>query len=692
MTVSPVEWGTPRQVWLAPVATPASKTPFLVRDDAYSIIDAGSGRQYRLGDPITTGPAGVWHQRTWEGGTDQDNWADEEMFLSGPVDPTLRPGKVQLWPGWKEIISRRQRLVGRYLTMPSPDGFGEDTSLIIAESQNEQGLNDPVTGTEHPDPDYRIYRYKNGSLTTLKTFSDDSPIMAMTDIEQENASSQQEKFLVGLKNGKVYRYNVDTDVWSHEHTMKHDKVNSNAMCAYGGYVFIGTKWQLSKRDWDPDNGAKYTVVKKMPWLTNIENFVVWNNRLWFTGRTTGGGCHLLVSDGVTVTEAFEMTGSFRCTKLVVHYGSLYLLGMRNNQPGFSQTTSEVWRYNGSSLTKVWEEDPYTEATESLELWDGCSWRQYLVWGRTGAPSIDRLPGLMLYDAELDAVIEGPCFDMSSQWDNSAHISGICVWSNTLVCAALDRTAEASYTSGGTKWANGVFHLRKGKRVDSDITGFSGHSFGPSPHPDVIRKLYSSVYDAELPGQEKVWLNARVRCKVPQNTRILLKAVFDENGTEQTVSTITYNGSDTWRNEVIPFKVSGDYTTSTRLQYILQLENTDPATSTTANPQVDSVSIEWVPKALVRNQWRLRALASDAQVLLDGSAHPQTTALGIFATLGSLYAAGKPVLYWDAATNGTTPVIDGTEVLITDFTVNAYRLNSVDSSTVYELALTLTEVS
>lgn len=687
---TPTEWGTTRQVWFAPVATPSSKTPYLVRDDSYSIVDAGSGRSYKLGDPITTGPAGVWHQRTWEGGADQDNWSDEEMYYSGNVDPTFKPGKVQLWPGWKEVISRRQRLIGRYITMVGQAGYGEDSPLYIAESQNETGLLDPVTSTEHPDVDYRLYKYENGSLTTLKTFSDSSPIMAMTDIEQENSSAQTQKTLVGLRNGKVYRYNAGSGVWVHEHTMKHDKVNSNAMCSYGGFTFVGSKFVLAKRDWDTDNGVKYTQVAKMPWLTNIENFVVWNNRLWFTGRTTGGGCHLLVSDGVTVTEAFEMTGAFRCTRLVVHYGSLYIIGMRNNQPGDSETTAEVWRYNGAALTKVWEEDPYTSATESLEAWDGCSWRQYLVWGRTGAPSISRKPGLMFYDAELDAIIEGPCFDMHSGWGAEAQVSGVCVWSNTLVCGVLDKTS--AYSGGGTKYANGVFHLRKGNRPDSDITGFNGHAMGPTV-TTITRKLYSSQYDAGLPGQDKVWLNATVRCRIPQYTQLTLKAVLDESGTESTITTITYDaGATGWRNVTVPFKVSSDYVTSTRLQYVLVLENTTPGALMPNSPQVDSVSIEWVPKPMTRNQWRIRILCSDAQTLLSGSAHSLTTAEAILAAIGSSYSIGKPVLFWDAQTNGSTPVTSGTEVMITDMTVTGYRLDTSDTSANYEVSLTLTEVS
>lgn len=687
MTTNPTEWGTTRQAWFANVATPSTKIPVLLRDDSYSVVDAGGGRSYRMGDPITTGPAGVWHQRTWEGGTDQDNWSDEEMFYAGPVDPTLKPGKVQLWPGWVEMVSRTVRLCGRYITMTGQAGYGENSPVLIAESKNHTGLLDPTTGTTAPTGGYKLMQYANGTLTNLNDWS--SPIMAMTDIEQENGSAQQEKTLVGLEDGRILRYNSATTNWVNEHTMKHDKVNSHAMCTYAGGVYIGTKWQLSKRTHDPDNGAKYSQVAKMPWLTTIENFVVWNNRIWFTGRTTGGTCHLLVSDGVTVTEAFEMTGAFKCTRMVVHYGSLYLLGMRNNQPGGTQTTSEVWRYNGSSLTKVWEEDPYTDATEPLELWDGCSWRQYLVWGRTGSPSLGRLPGLMLYDAELDAVIEGPVIDMyTAGWTTEAVPSGICVWNNTLVMGLLDKTA--SYSGGTAQYANGVFYLRKGKRRDSAITGFNARSMGPTV-TTISRKLYSSQYDAGLPAQDKVWLNAKIRCKIPQYTQLVLKAVLDDSGTESTVSTITYNGSAGWRNVSVPFKISGDYVTSTRLQYVLQLENTSLSGSNTATPEVDSVSVEWVPKPLVRSQFRIRVLASDSQTLLDGTANTLTTAEAITNAIGAMYAAGKPVLFWPPASDGTTPVASGQEVQIAEATTTSYRLNTEDTSVNTELALTLTAV-
>lgn len=680
----PIEWGSVRQIWVAPLNDPSDKTAFLIRDDAYSRSGAVFGRTLRLGDPIDTGPNSQWVQTSWGGGEEQDSWADEEMYLEGTADTTTKLGKVRLWPGWKEARTDATRKVGTFINAAGNATYGASPRLLMGEGYDWPGITGSVST-------FKLYEMTSGgSVSELKAFG--NPIQAISDIEQESGGSNPTiRQLVGTLNGNVWRYEpTEATKWVNEHQMGLDHIGRHAMCPYNGAVYIGSKYRLSRRTWDDDLWVPtFKKVRDHNWLNRVENLVVWNNRLWFTGRTHGFDCMLFVSEGTTSQQAFVMPGSFFCTRLVVHYGSLYIVGMRHaSKQDTVRSLGEVWRYNGSSLTRIWAEEVDDGSDEHLPVWDATSWRQYLVWGRASAPSIGRPPSLMLYDAELDAIVTGPSWDIDANSDG-VQVSGVTVWQDTLAASLVDLTTY----SGGPDNPNGTFFMRRGgQHIANSITGsgLSSMSFA-YPFTSISRKVVSSVYDGETPGEEKVWLSAKVRCKVPADTRVVVKAIFDEDETEVTLGTITYDAAQLgWRNESVSMKVAGEYVKSTTVQYVIYVENTDPTTSPLNTPEVDSLSVDFMLAPAGRSQWRVRVLANDAQVLLDDSNNPLTTRDAIVSAVEDLWSDHVPILYWDAGGSGDTPVGAGTEVMVQDFFEQSYRVSSDSEEVASELTMGLVE--
>lgn len=681
----PHEYGPVREVWFATLAAPGTKHSFLIRDDAYAKQGAQFSKTIRLGDPVSLGPNSTWRQTSWEGGNQQEVWSDKAMYHKATADTSSERGKAKLWPGWKQVVSNNARASTRYILVPGPIGFGADTPLYVGEN-NDAVFTDPTSGTATPPGGFQVGRYDPaaGTYTALKSdFGAGIRFMC----RMNDLGDPRFYLFVGTAGGEFWTHDATLNSWNLEATDATQPAQLNCAVVFNDAVYFAQTNRLNKRTFVSPGPAAYQEVKKIYLSQGITGMAVWNNRIWISASVAGGVNQVLVSDGVSVVPAFKFPGDFWCMSMLDHYGSLYFAGWQQGSLGTSGYRGQIWRYNGASLTKVYEEGTAAEG-EDHSPWNLASHKQYLVWARNGVPSTGKKAGLMMYDAELDAVVDGPTFDLDAA-TSRVHVTGLTVWADTLAAAFKD---YHNY-GGGNNNPCVVAHVKKTGAVRHTMGSFSGVSFSNQP---TVREDYilSSVYDGELAGEQKVWLAGRVRLKIAAaNSEVIVKVLLDETTTETTVATISYDGSNTnFRTVRFPLKASGVYLRSSTIQYKLYIRNSDSGNSeSAANPIVDSVEVDYMPSPTKQLQRQLRVVANDGQFRLDGTTNPLNTTQLLQDKLEELWGAAVPVLFWDAGTAGGTPVSSGTEVMLKEFTAQSYRVDSLNNVVNSEISLTAIEV-
>lgn len=683
-----VDYGNNRQIWLATLDAPTTKFPFLVRDEASAKGSALFGRTVRLGEPVTLGPNSTWRSKSWEGGQDQDIWRDEQMYQSGDANGVTKRGRLKLWTGYKQLYAHGSRAVSQYAMSPGASGWGSDTGLWLGEN-NPQGRLDGVNGTAVPDSGFALMRYDpTTGVTTVKQYL----AAGINSIARMNDQGNSQLYLaIGLTNGKFYQYYEPTNGIAME--KDHAGLAVDGIVAYGDAMYYGAGGSLWKRTYAATPGVVHAKVKDIPNTTQVKALTVWNNRLWFAAVGTGNRTSIYVSDGVTVTLAFSFPHNFHARQLVNHYGALYVIGETTAALGTGGNVGQVWKYNGSSLVKLFEEG---DGRDNKYHWSlgATSYDRFLVWTKNGFPDG---AGLMLYDAEVDAIITGPTIKADTS-ATTVYCTNVIEYNNTLVAAFYD---TADYGTINTQRLLGPTMVatwnRDGGGTNDDFSGLQNRSFAQAPNTAGVREQYvlSSQYDGEIPGEQKTWLTGRLLVKVPQYTEVKVYALLDESSTETLVATITYDAAQpNFRNVVFPLKGGdGKYLKSTTIRYKLYLRHTDrTAEASTAVPEVDTLEVDFMPKPRHRRQWRERAVCTDAQLTLAGTANPLTTKAALAQKLEDLYKAQEPVLLWPAlSTSGEPANGTGTEVMITDWLEQTSRVTSDATEELAEVALTFTEV-
>lgn len=650
MTAVP-ELGVVREVWLAKLSEPNNKYSFLIRDDAYSKSGVVFGRTIRLGAPVSLGPNGTWQQTTWEGGALQDQWSDTAMYKDGSADTLSERGKVKLWPALGEIHSSARANVSRFVLGGNVDSNYVKSLLIGESNPNSSGV--PAGGfcLLRKDP--------GGSLTTLKSDLD-AGVTAFSPLDDNSTS-----VYIGTNNGKIWKYDPAGGTVTLQVT-EAAGIGQNSMTFFKDSLFYTTGNKLKKRyNPPPYTNPQYTDVFVANGSWFCQGLVVWNNRLWFAGITPSTHSRIYSCDGVNAYEAFQLNDAFEVQALAVHYGALYIAGGR---PGADRTSwiGQVWRFNGGSLELIYQAGT-GEDGEDHRIWDMATDRQFLAWTRSGRASNGYVYGLMVYDAETDSITLGH----HKKATKPMHVRSVEVYDQTWV---IDACAD----DGSEQYVRPVRKLGR-MRMDSGA---------------VEQFVLSSRYDGDIPGEKKVWLTGRVRVKVPQYTEVEVRVLLDEDPTERSVKTITYNGDTGYRLVTFPMKVAGTYLRSSTIQYKLYLRNTETANvESVANPVVDSVEIDFMPSPSKRRQWHIRAVCTDNQLRLDGSANPLSTADALRSKLEELWAAQEPILFWDAGAAGGPPSGAGIEVmpLADGFSDQSYRILSTEAGVMAEVSLSLLEV-
>lgn len=676
----PTEHGPVREVWFATLADPATKHSFLIRDDAYSKGGAVFGRTIRLGDPVTLGPNSTWVQNTWEGGAKQEVWKDKAMYHLGTADVGTKRGKLRLWPGWQLAQANSTRVNTRYIMCPGNIGIGADTPLFVGEN-NDDGYIDITTGTESPPGGFALFKFDPSTGTSTLVQSFDAGIRCIVPIN--DAGNSVFYMFIVTANGKYYLYNADTDTLVLEVTGS--GVLPNAAAVFSDAVYYGAGNVLGKRTWTSPGPAVFTIVKHFNNSLGIAAMTLWNNRLWMSVQNTAGVNQVFVSDGVSVVPAFTFPTTFLCTHMISHYGSLYFSGWVQGNLGASGVRGQIWRYNGASLTKLYEEGTSADG-EFHYPWQMASYKQYLAWTRNGHTTTGRNPGVMLYDAEVDAIIDGPTIDMDPA-SAAVQTTGLVVWGDTLVASFLD-----AFDYGAIKGPSAVAYVKlNGQKRNTFPTSYGGQSFDLQP-ASRVQWIYSSEFDGDVPGEKKNWLAARIHCRVPADTSLELFAYLDGSLTAVPIATVAADAG-AWRTVVIPLKAIGEttYLKSTTIRYRIHLVNLAASSSSTATPEVDSISIDFMPSPIKRREWRLRAICQNAQLRLDGTTNPLTTTQAQVDKFEELWEGQNPILFWDAGTAGGAPVGDGIEVTMKDYQAQTYRVQTPGTAIDAEVSAGLTEV-
>lgn len=684
-----VELGAVRQIWLAPHDDPTDKSSFLIRDDAYSRSGATFGRTLRLGDPVDLGPNSTWRQTTWEGGRDQELWNDSVMYHKGNLDGTRKPGKLKMWPGWKERYANLTRAATRWIFASSAVGDSETVKLYMGESNPYyHSRNDPTTGTPTPTDGFKLWRYDPVADTTslVKNFTGQIQAIARLTEEKDDAYTW---LVVGDSTGAVWTYNEDGDVWYQDLTSGQviDGVTMGAtgwqsICGFNDATYLGLGNTIVRRTKTGPliSDLTYSVVQQIPRVQKFVGMEVWNGQLWIAAVIQGNATALYVTDGTTVRHVIDIPEEFHAWGMKAHYGSLYLSGLKYVTPGGVGHVGVVWRYTGASIQKLWQDGEGTSG-DNRGIYNLTSWRQYLAWGRHSSPQTDDYACVMLYDAEKDAIIEGPGVDEPTG-SNRIFVAGLGTWNDMLVAAFLDKT-DYDVTH---KWPHYIATVRTDENpqdiFDSGTVGLNDWNAAGKD-----RWLYTSVYDGEIPGEEKVWLNVRTRIKTPTGSSVSVYAIFDEDGTENLIQAWDSTGGTGWRTVVAKVKVAGAYTTST----VVQLKVVLTTTTATETPQVDTLMLDFMPAPRLRRQWRFRCVCTDGQLTLAGTANPLTTATAMADKIEELWSSGVPVLLWGPSTDGTTPVSAGTEVMLTDFLDQPVRVASDETGLYAEVSFGALEV-
>lgn len=563
--------------------------------------------------------------------------------------------------------------------------MGDDTPLITIETQ-------ALGQTTEPPDQWRIVHSTSGQapatvVTTIATQPTAiAPLAAVSSgIENDDLGR---RFLIGSRNGRLWNYQEDDGIVSPDSGSPDPDslmpVGWGAICAYNDASYYGRGNRLWRRYYDNTGYPVHTEIKEMASHYELRSFVVWQNRMWFLGLASGGRTSLLTSDGVTVVSVLDFPQGFQGWVLHQHYGSLYIGGEIGSGEGFEALKGQVWRYNGASLTKLWEQEGADTAL-SYGVRSMCSWDRFVCWGKHGLASVDSRAGLWLYDAEEDALLEGPGLEMDPAASNYV-VTAVCQWNGSVAVAFQDRRTitPSTYDHPCT-----VGWVRKGKYRYLGDGAWLDQSFGYRP-ATITQKLTSSEYDANLPGVDKVVSTGLLRCKVPADTRIRVELIAD-GGTPVEVKTIDHDAAaPEWR--IVRFNTldAGEQIRGVTFKYTVYLENLSDLAPEAA-PEVAFVGFQFRPAPDRRRQWHVRVLATDDQERLNGDSNPLATRDALTDKLTNLWLTNEALRFWapsaDGATSGTG---DGIKVTIGNFTEQSYRLSSDTPEVASEVSFTLLE--
>lgn len=709
------EWGACREVWFATGQDPLDSTKptnyyaFLVDDSATHEQSSPVSRSLHLGDSIDTGPHSTWTQKSWIGGLGAQEWRDEQMFWhSTPGTNTVEPdGRVKLWPGWRSVFN----------SLVNPSGI---KTIRLWGGANQAGS--PLTTSFWGSDTAGVLRRFNGYGTSAITAASyGSAILSFAPMGEDEGYNVSARYGVGLQNGEFWSYDSATDVSTGPDAAcpPNDGIYAMASMNKVMYAILRNRggvfpnaYSFYKRT-RAGGVTTWTLVSDLTQVNYAQDMVVWNSKLWFMGTTNGNETIIFSSDGSTVVEAFRIQ-DFLGVKLQLHYGSLYIGGdyivVGNDASPVPLRHTQIFKYNGAALTELFSQGRRMKDSGSYgtPFGDMASWGKYLIWTRDYCHLTDEAvnnpslmlafssdPCIMMYDAENDAISTGP----SIRQDPSGLVGGDHVFL-TALCVVDDRPIVAAYdshtyTAGVVEKPWCIAMLRTpGLTLDDGFTIFSGVSFGYNSAQARKAEVWSAVYDAGLPAEDKLWMALVVRCRITSADQSIVLTVYNDDLTSVT-KTIDYDpGNDGWRTEVLSLDDSVKVFTKSKTVRVKATIQSDIIVNNTS--EIDYIAMQFVEAPRPRRMWRLRIPLSDGQVSIEGTASPLSTRQALEDKLKEYYNTGRPVYMWGPYADSIYPGpqwsnTPRTTVFIKDYSITPYRRDSTGTQVDAVCTLTLLEV-
>lgn len=738
-----LEFGSMREAWFNTLADPATKYSFLLRDDAYQVSSATFGRTARLGDPIALGPGSGWRQLSWEGGQLQDVWRDVGMYRNGTADTQTRAGGIRLWPGFDNVVKRNDAyVVSHAMCSGSGDGTSVTPVLYVGERSPIQGTSTQPTGgfkAYSYNPTTQGYTQLNPTYPATLTWGlaiNNGGFTAVAAATDDGSSSE---YIYFGTNAGLFIYYKTTDSWFPDNNSLTAVIAKDSMVSFGNALYYCATKSLVKRSPLAPYGTDgtHTIVATHQGAARTQGLTVWNNRLYYGAQYAGSKATIHSSDGVTATQVFAMPEDFQIGGLISHYGALYIYGTAPQKIQgytlFPAGVGQVWRYNGATLTKLWESDDGTgrswNDTWSAGVYGASTMGPLLLWGASGKTGAftDR-SCVMAYDAEKDAIVRGPELPQHpSGRATGSIITSIVPFGGTFAVSVRDLATYPLSVAAPTSvlvWRRPWEGIGDNPNVNYStgsvnfIDTFKGYS---TEYADTVKQQYilSSEYYGdtdEITGVPKVWLSGQIRVKVPDaECGIQVYAITGsgkwvppglspaadtstdnlgrdyQHTTGVLVADITYNGDTAWR--AVPFELvdsAGTYLTSTRLRYGIVLSRTASATATTT-PEVDTVEVAWSIIPPKRRQWRVRFVLSDDQLKINGESNRLSTAQLLADKLEEFWSSSTPFMFYPPDT-GDGPSNVPVKVFASrdGYQIQQYRVDSSSSEVMQEVAMTLIE--
>lgn len=706
---TPVTLGTTREMFFAALGQSAPQFSFLESQEGTTVTSAQVAREIRLGDPINTGQNSTWHQLTWQGGSQQDIWADNQMYQKGNVDVLTWTGKMKMWPGLQSWWKKDNLPKARGMAMWQGSRSNLDPSLqALTCGERDQKPSEAVAAVYqlfqlHPGysrGDPRAIQHIATSLTgpwrvVQPAMADDyttGVTMCMTQtqmfllLEAPTANNVNDNKLVQDTNAPVtgtqgYTYHNDT------------------ACSYVDGFYYGHGNRFFKRVPKPPYGVlgTHTMVHAIKAASYLQGMCVWNNRIWFGAVYPNGTYSVFQSDGATTVKAFDMPNQFIPGKMAVVAGGLYIIGEQPSGVGVPATigrpnvVQQLWRFDGVSLKKMWQEGRFEDGAQHFSS-DIIEWNGMAVWAAQGTPSSGNNTGnaredyacLMFYDPINDAIVPGPGLGVSGS-NTSGHlwITGLARWNSTIAIYFRNDTAPGSGM---------IATLRPEDLTRNDfrwpVNGSDPQFQDPAGSTRFLR-LYTSEYHGpdDVINEKKIWLSCRVRSKFTGSNNNASINVFYRTGidslSDTSIGSISPAGTGDWQDNVLLFKVSNNYLTSKKLQLRFDLNNND-VNQPDSNVQVwiDDVSVNYYLNPVKQRQFQVRIPISEAQLTMHSSNTPNslTTSNAMITQLQSYFFTSQPVLWWPPRADGVLPgdTTGAIEVRITGYQEHMARLeNSTD---------------
>jgi hypothetical protein len=566
-------------------------TGLLIAPDSYVKSNASAlyaRAPVRQGEPQTLGPFSTWKQADWAGGIGRFRWYGDEagasMFYWGTAD--VRDGYAQ--PRFT-LQQRTEGLVN-----------GASEKLLVVRAQNENSNPNLYFGSEGA-----TYLRRVASLTGASTLMNMPNADLLTAMARSNAASASMYAMhLGAEDGSVYTIGHSSETIN---TKLNGQAADTITMLAGGFgkqdIMAAEqrlwKWREDNAGWSPVGNTDLDII----------DGEFWNQRFYILGTDRRTLSCLYITDLITIQAVHIWPSNFRARGITLHEGVLYVTGFAYTDDNVS-TVGQLWGYDGETMKLIYEAPAHFADQGpgglTARFSKSVSYRQWLVFTHGYG-------GLFYYDPGKDAVLPGPSLK-SMDLTTDGWVSNTIVYQNRLVAAAYNEAL-----------------------LNVEDPAFREYQ---------ASTIISSEFDAELPDQDKLWHEFRLRLKepLPAGCSVTVEVTADQvygtsflaGGSWATVGTMAVAGEQTARFKAAAVPALANLRRSKTLRYRLTLT---PATfsgsATNARPIVASFEVDYQVVPDVRWGWTFTVAARRTDMRMVGGAEYGETPESLEAKLETM---------------------------------------------------------